>query len=112
MVQPRQHSLDGGQHSHRVLGSIHGRGRQQCLTLGTLLRQGGFLHLLPGKNILPVMARHGKALKTSLKRSEEAEGRPSEVSLIFFLEVGCYIGKILGLRQTKKGVKIVAMAGR
>ena len=44
--------------------------------------------------------------------AREAEGRPSEVSLSFFSKVGCFIGKILGLRQTKKGVKIVATAGR
>ena len=30
----------------------------------------------------------------------------------FFMKVGGFIGKILGLRQTKKGVKIVAMAWR
>ena len=42
----------------------------------------------------------------------EYKGRPSEVSLNFFSKVGCFIGKILGLRQTKKGVKIVATVGR
>ena len=38
--------------------------------------------------------------------------KSGEASLIFFLKIGCFIGKILGLRQTKKGVKIVATAGR
>ena len=42
----------------------------------------------------------------------EAESRPSEASLIFFPKVGCFKGKILGLRQTKKGVKIISMAGK
>ena len=45
-------------------------------------------------------------------RAREAEGRPSEASLNFLSKVGCFIGKILGLRQTKKGVKIVATTGR
>ena len=47
-----------------------------------------------------------------LKSEYENEGRPSKGSLIFFSKVGCFKGKILGLRQTKKGVKIVATAGR
>ena len=46
-------------------------------------------------------------------RASEAKGRPSEASLIFFFsKVGCFIGKILGLSQTEKGVKMMATAGR
>ena len=45
-----------------------------------------------------------------LKQSEGGR-RPTERSVFnFFPKVGCFIGKILGLRQTKKGVKIVATA--
>ena len=48
-----------------------------------------------------------------LKRSEGGR-RQAERSVFnfFFSKVGCFLGKILGLRQTKKGVKIVATAGR
>ena len=48
-----------------------------------------------------------------LKQSEGAR-RPTERSVFnfFFSKVGCYIGIILGLRQTEKGVKMMATAGR
>ena len=37
---------------------------------------------------------------------------PNKFSKAKFSKIGCSIGKILGLRQTKKGVKIMATAGK
>ena len=52
----------------------------------------------------------------SFSFSKAERGRPKDDRAkrlqIFLSKVGCFIGKILGLRQTKKGVKIVATAGR
>ena len=48
--------------------------------------------------------------------SKAEQGRPkadrAKRLKIFFSKVGFFIGKILGLRQTKIGVRIMAMAGR
>ena len=66
-----------------------------------------------GKVFLHIRSLQNKFPTHYLKQSEGGQ-RLTERSTFkfFFSKVGCFISKILGLRQTKKGVGIMATANR